>query len=90
MSGSRWLYNMMFPSDMSQNLDELATSIERFFPKEPERAFEEFVGWGKGNIVASIAFNIAWEYLSLRHARENPLHATRPIQPTDITPPSMN
>jgi len=81
---------MMFPSDMNQNLDELATSIERFFPKEPERAFEEFVGWGKGNIVASIAFNIAWGYLSFRHARENPMLSTRPIRPSDITPPSMN
>jgi len=81
---------MMLPSDINQNLVELVTPVERFFPKEPERAFEEFMGWGKGNIIASIAFNIAWEYLSLRHAQANPLQATRPMQPTDFTFPSMN
>ena len=81
---------MMFPFDMNHNLDELATSVERFFPKEPEKAFEEFMGWGKGNIIASIAFNIAWEHLTFRYAQENPLLITRPMQPTDLTEPSMN
>jgi len=81
---------MMFPSDMNQHLDELVTPVERFFPKEPERAFEEFVSWGKGNIVASIAFNLAWEYLTLRQAQANPLSGTRLMRPTDLTVSCMN
>ena len=81
---------MMLPFDMRQNLDELATSVERFYPEEPERAFEEFLGWGKGNIVASIAFNIAWEHLTFLYAEKNLMLSTRPIKFSDLTKPSLN
>ena len=81
---------MMLPFDMRQNLDELATPVEQFFPTEPEKAFREFVGWGKGNIIARIAFNIAWEHLTFKYAQENPLLSSRPMRPTDLTEPSMN
>jgi len=80
----------MLPFDIRQNLDELATSVERFYPKEPERAFEEFMGWGKGNIIASIAFSIAWEHLTFLYAEKNPIASTRPLRPSDLTPLSMN
>ena len=80
----------MFPSDELQNIAELATSIEQYFPMEPEKAFNEFVGWGKGNIIASIAFNIAWEYLSIQRMRNNPITMTRPIRSSDFTQPSLN
>jgi len=76
---------MTLPSDIRQNLDELATSVEKFFPKEPEKAFEEFIGWGKGNIIASIAFYITWEHLSLKQVKENPLLASRPMRASDLS-----
>ena len=78
---------MMLPYE---DIDKLVTAVEQFFPKEPEKAFQEFVGWGKGNILAAVAFNIAWDYLYNKHLQANPMHMTRPMSPRDFTMPSLN
>tara|TARA_Y100000310_G_scaffold263420_1_gene273629 strand:+ start:386 stop:628 length:243 start_codon:yes stop_codon:yes gene_type:complete len=80
----------MFPSDELQNIAELATSVEQYFPTEPEKALEEFISWGKGSIIATIAFNIVWEYLSMQRMRDNPMSVTRPIRFSDFNKPSLN
>jgi|TARA_R110000824_G_scaffold250617_1_gene439362 hypothetical protein len=80
----------MFPFEMQDSLDELATSVEKFYPMEPKKAFEEFLGWGKGDIIASIAFNLAWDYLAFLYVQKNPIASTRLTRPTDLVKPSMN
>ena len=78
---------MMLPPE---DISKLAVSVEQFFPKEPEKAFEEFVNWGKGQILATIAFNLAWEYLYNKHMKAHPLFMTRPLSLNDCTKPSLN
>ena len=77
----------MLPPD---EINRLATSVEQFFPEEPEKAFQQFVGWGKGHILATIAFNLAWDYLYHKQLKANPLALTRPMNPRDFTMPSSN